>query len=452
MRAIRYAREKKVPFFGICLGLQTAVIEYARNVAGLEDANSTEFEEDPKHKVIFKLRDLIGVEALGGTMRLGKYPCELLRRLLRRARPTARALIWERHRHRYEVNQEFLPKLKEAGLSFTGMSPDKKFVEIIELHEDHPWFLGCQFHPELKSKPFACHPLFKDFIRAARAHRAAVQDEAAAESMSPVPVARAGETRPDAGPEGRDRPRTSRPGAASPSSSPAPASSSRASTPSPMAERLKAIGRRDRGANRLQVLLRQGQPVLEGLLPRPRPRGGPRHPRGREGEDGAARDLRRPRAGAGGEGGPRPRRAADPGLPRPADRPRDGRRGDRQARQRQEGPVHGARGHEPRRREVPRRRQREDPALRARGVLRLPQPRRRHAVVPDHAGDGLSRHLRRDPLPPASRRREGDRGASSSTRRSSRAPRRPPAASTAFSSKSTTIPTARSRTGRRSST
>ncbi|MGH9367271.1 MAG: CTP synthase [Thermoanaerobaculia bacterium] len=171
MRAIQYAREKKVPYFGICLGLQTAVIEFARHVAGLEGANSTEFDEDPKHKVIFKLRDLIGVEALGGTMRLGKYPCELAAGSLA-ARAYGAAAISERHRHRYEVNQEYLAALREAGMSFAGMSPDRKFVEIIELHDDHPWFLGCQFHPELKSKPFACHPLFKDFIRAAKAHRA----------------------------------------------------------------------------------------------------------------------------------------------------------------------------------------------------------------------------------------------------------------------------------------
>ncbi len=191
MRAIRYARERKVPYFGICLGLQSAVIEYARNVAGIEDANSTEFEDDPKHKVIFKLRDLIGVEALGGTMRLGKYPCELSAGSFA-ARAYGEPLIWERHRHRYEVNQEFLPRLKEAGMSFTGMSPDKKFVEIIELHEDHPWFLGCQFHPEHKSKPFACHPLFKDFIRAARAHRAATEGDVPAAAVA-LPSPSAGE-------------------------------------------------------------------------------------------------------------------------------------------------------------------------------------------------------------------------------------------------------------------
>ncbi len=188
MQAIRYAREKKVPFFGICLGLQCAVIEFARNVCGLDGANSTEFEEEPKYKLIYKLRDLLGVEALGGTMRLGKYPAELAPGSFA-ARAYGEPVAWDRHRHRYEVNQEFLPILREHGLSFTGMSPDKKFVEIIEYHEDHPWFLGCQFHPELKSKPFACHPLFRDFIRAARAHRAAVRQEGeVAAEPSGVPV------------------------------------------------------------------------------------------------------------------------------------------------------------------------------------------------------------------------------------------------------------------------
>jgi CTP synthase len=182
-KAIRYAREKKVPFFGICLGLQTAVIEFARHVAGLEGANSTEFDEEPRHKVIFKLRDLIGVEALGGTMRLGKYPCELSAGSIAQ-RAYGENPISERHRHRYEVNQEYLPILRDAGMSFTGMSPDRKFVEIIELHDGHPWFLGCQFHPELKSKPFACHPLFRDFIRAAKAHRAAREEETIAAAVA----------------------------------------------------------------------------------------------------------------------------------------------------------------------------------------------------------------------------------------------------------------------------
>jgi CTP synthase len=182
-KAIQYAREKKVPFFGICLGLQTAVIEFARHVAGLEGANSTEFDEEPRHKVIFKLRDLIGVEALGGTMRLGKYPCELSAGSIAQ-RAYGENPISERHRHRYEVNQEYLPALRDAGMSFTGMSPDRKFVEIIELHDGHPWFLGCQFHPELKSKPFACHPLFRDFIRAAKAHRAAIEEETIAATVT----------------------------------------------------------------------------------------------------------------------------------------------------------------------------------------------------------------------------------------------------------------------------
>jgi CTP synthase len=173
INAIRYARQTMVPFFGICLGMQCAVIEYARDMAGLANANSTEFDPNAPHKVIYKLRDLLGVEALGGTMRLGKYPCDLAEGSLAR-RCYGEATISERHRHRYEVNQEYLPLLRERGLSFSGMSPDRKFVEMIEL-PDHPWFLGCQFHPEFKSKPTVPHPLFKDFIRAARAHKHARQ-------------------------------------------------------------------------------------------------------------------------------------------------------------------------------------------------------------------------------------------------------------------------------------
>jgi CTP synthase (EC 6.3.4.2) len=191
LRAIRYARETKVPFFGICLGMQCAVIEFARNVCGLANANSTEFDANAPHKVIYKLRDLIGIEALGGTMRLGKYPCELAEGSTAR-RAYGEPLIYERHRHRYEVNQEFLPALREAGLAVTGVSPDRKFVEMVEL-PDHPWFLGCQFHPEFKSKPTAAHPLFKDFVRAARAHQAAreegvVQKSAALEPGIAVPA------------------------------------------------------------------------------------------------------------------------------------------------------------------------------------------------------------------------------------------------------------------------
>ena len=189
LKAIRFAREMKVPFFGICLGMQCAVIEYARNVCGLKDANSTEFETTTPHKVIYMLRDLLGVEALGGTMRLGKYPCDLGEGTLAR-RAYGEAQIWERHRHRYEVNQEYLPMLRDAGMTFCGMSPDRKFVEMIEL-SDHPWFLGCQFHPEFKSKPAQPHPLFKDFVRAARAHRLATREgvEKKAAELEPAVLA-----------------------------------------------------------------------------------------------------------------------------------------------------------------------------------------------------------------------------------------------------------------------
>jgi CTP synthase len=171
LRAIRFAREKRIPFFGICLGMQCATIEFARNVCGMVGANSTEFDDEAPYKVIFKLRDLIGVDALGGTMRLGKYPCDMKEGSLVR---DAYGLdsIEERHRHRYEVNPEYVPRLEERGFHVTGISPDGKFVEIIEL-AGHPWFVGCQFHPEYRSRPTAPHPLFRAFIAAARAHKSA---------------------------------------------------------------------------------------------------------------------------------------------------------------------------------------------------------------------------------------------------------------------------------------
>jgi CTP synthase len=165
LQAIRYSREKKIPFLGICLGMQCAVIEAARNLAGLENANSTEFDEETPYKVIYKLRDLVGVDALGGTMRLGTYPCQLTEGSIARDAYGV-DLVEERHRHRYEVNPEYAPALEEHGLRFTGRSPDGKFIEIVEL-ENHPWFLGCQFHPEYKSRPTDPHPIFKSFIRAA---------------------------------------------------------------------------------------------------------------------------------------------------------------------------------------------------------------------------------------------------------------------------------------------
>ncbi len=169
IHAIRYAREYKVPYFGICLGMQTAVIEYARNVCGLTEADSTEFEPATPHRVIYKLRELKGVDELGGTMRLGAYPCALAEGTFARAAYGA-AEISERHRHRYEFNREYEKVLTEAGLRIAGRTPDGVYVEICEI-PNHPWFLGCQFHPEFKSKPLEPHPLFQAFIGAALKHR-----------------------------------------------------------------------------------------------------------------------------------------------------------------------------------------------------------------------------------------------------------------------------------------
>jgi CTP synthase len=169
LNAIRFARENRVPYFGICLGMQTAVIEFARNVCGLADADSTEFEAGSPHPVIYKLRDLLGVEELGGTMRLGAYPCVIANdSLTKRAYNAER--ISERHRHRYEFNRAFEETLTSHGLRITGRSEDGKFVEICELPK-HPWFLGCQFHPEFKSKPMEPHPLFVSYIGAAYEYR-----------------------------------------------------------------------------------------------------------------------------------------------------------------------------------------------------------------------------------------------------------------------------------------
>ncbi len=171
IRAITYARKSGTPYFGICLGMQTACIEYARNVCGLKDADSTEFDSETPYPVIFKLRDLIDVEELGGTMRLGAWPCNLSENSLAREIYGSDE-ISERHRHRYEFNPEFRDSLEKAGLVFSGVSPDGKFVEIVELsREEHPWFLGCQFHPEYKSKPLSAHPLFASFVRAAYENR-----------------------------------------------------------------------------------------------------------------------------------------------------------------------------------------------------------------------------------------------------------------------------------------
>jgi len=171
IRAISYARKSQTPYFGICLGMQTACIEFAQNVCGLKDGDSTEFNDKTPQPVIFKLRDLVGVEDLGGTMRLGAWPCNLAPGSLAQEVYGSEA-ISERHRHRYEFNPEFCESLERGGLVFSGVSPDGKFVEIVELSRDeHPWFLGCQFHPEYKSKPLNAHPLFSAFVRAAYENR-----------------------------------------------------------------------------------------------------------------------------------------------------------------------------------------------------------------------------------------------------------------------------------------
>ena len=169
LHAIRCAREDKIPYFGICLGMQTMVIEFARNVCGLADADSTEFNPTTPYRVIYKLRELKGVDELGGTMRLGAYPCKLVDGSFAH-RAYKNLEISERHRHRYEFNREFETQLTEGGLRLTGQTPDGVYVEICEF-PDHPWFLGCQFHPEFKSKPLEPHPLFTAFLAAALHYR-----------------------------------------------------------------------------------------------------------------------------------------------------------------------------------------------------------------------------------------------------------------------------------------
>ena len=164
LKAIQYARERRIPYFGICLGMQTACIEYARNVCGLEDANSSEFDPATPHRVIYKLRELRGVEELGGTMRLGAWPCKLEPGTLA-YQIYGQSEISERHRHRYEFNREYEETMVAGGLRLSGSTPDGTYVEMIEI-PGHPFFIGCQFHPEFKSKPLEPHPLFKAFIGA----------------------------------------------------------------------------------------------------------------------------------------------------------------------------------------------------------------------------------------------------------------------------------------------
>jgi CTP synthase len=167
--AINYARENKIPFFGICLGMQLATVEYARNVVGLENAHSSEVDSNTPYPVIDLMPDQKDVENIGGTLRLGIYPCKI-KEGTKAKELYNEEIIYERHRHRYEVNNEYRDKLEEKGLIISGVSPDERLVEMIELRE-HPWFVGVQFHPEFKSRPTKSHPLFKGFIAASIANR-----------------------------------------------------------------------------------------------------------------------------------------------------------------------------------------------------------------------------------------------------------------------------------------
>src|SRR5947209_8933905 len=168
IKAINYARKTRTPYFGICLGMQTACIEYARNVCGLEEADSSEFNPSTPHRIIYKLRELRGIDELGGTMRLGAWTCKLEPGSLA-ARAYGKTEISERHRHRYEFNREYEAILTGAGLQLAGSTPDGISVEVVE-SADHPYFLGCQFHPEFKSKPLEPHPLFSSFVKASYDH------------------------------------------------------------------------------------------------------------------------------------------------------------------------------------------------------------------------------------------------------------------------------------------
>jgi len=165
LNAIKYAREKKTPFFGICLGMQCAVIEFARNVLGLKDSNSTEFDKNTKNPVIDIIPEQKKIGNLGGTMRLGKYPCQI-RKNTNAYIAYHTNLVYERHRHRYEFNNDYIGELTKKGMIISGVYPDKNLVEIVEI-KDHPWFMGVQFHPEFKSRPDKPHPLFVSFIGAA---------------------------------------------------------------------------------------------------------------------------------------------------------------------------------------------------------------------------------------------------------------------------------------------
>ncbi len=182
MKAAQIARSRGIPYFGICYGFQWATVEFARNVAGLPEADSTECDPDTPHKVIYKLRDLLGVEDLGGTMRLGQYACDLTPGSLAHQIYGA-TQIWERHRHRYEFNCLYEQTLVERGLRISGKSPDGKFVEIAEL-PGHPWYVAVQFHPEFKSKPLTPHPLFASFVGASYRHKQGIGAPTLAEGVA----------------------------------------------------------------------------------------------------------------------------------------------------------------------------------------------------------------------------------------------------------------------------
>jgi CTP synthase len=187
--AVRWARERKVPFFGICLGLQMAVIEFGRAVLGLDGANSLEFDEKTPHPVVTLMEGQKGVADKGGTMRLGSYPCALKEGTKARELYGAE-LVHERHRHRFEFNNAYRAQYEAAGMVFSGVNPDLNLVEMIELN-NHPHFVGCQFHPEFKSKPFAAHPLFAGFVAAAREHRDQARRGAGA-AVTKLPVGKSG--------------------------------------------------------------------------------------------------------------------------------------------------------------------------------------------------------------------------------------------------------------------
>jgi CTP synthase len=186
IEAIHHARDMKVPYFGICLGLQCGVIEFARNVMGLQDANTTEIDQGCRHPVVCLLDEQYDITDMGGTMRLGSYPCALLKGS-KAQQAYESDLIHERHRHRYEINNQYLAQLRANGFIVSGTSPDGNLVEIVELR-DHPWFVAVQFHPEFNSKPTRAHPLFRGLAQASLARREEKKTDSA-RNRTPSPMA-----------------------------------------------------------------------------------------------------------------------------------------------------------------------------------------------------------------------------------------------------------------------